>query len=83
MTKAILICCALLALGACRGGGGNAAANAAANLAEEGFDANMAVGGDEIAPIPEAEDDMIANNSSAASSINAAAAPPAPEPRRR
>ena len=78
MNKAILIGCILLALGGCARGGGNAANNAT-NLAEEGFDANLVVGGDEIAPIPEAEDDMIANNSSAANSLNATT----PEPRRR
>ncbi len=55
---------ALALLAACGGGEGNVA-NQANNAAAEGEDLNMAISGDELSPIPEAEDDMIANESAA------------------
>ena len=83
VTRGLLALCAAALLAACsRGGEGNAAANDA-NAAAEGQDLNMAIGGDELSPIPEAEDDMIANNSSGANIAGNAAAPtpqPAPAP---
>jgi len=54
-------------LAGCGGGEANEAANSVNVAAEEGIDPNMMIGGDELSPIPEAEDDMIANNSAAAS----------------
>lgn len=67
-----LIAALLLApLAGCGGGEGNNATNAANLAREEGLgDANMIIGGDEISPIPEAEDDMAANQAGPA---NAAA----------
>lgn len=52
----------LALLAACGAGAGNNSANDANAAAEEGGDLNMAIGGDELSPIPEAEDDMIAND---------------------
>ncbi|HEY0115326.1 MAG TPA: hypothetical protein VGB54_06360 [Allosphingosinicella sp.] len=60
--RALLAAGLLLGLTACsRGGGGNESDNAANIAAQEGLDPNMMIGGDEISPIPEAEDDMAAN----------------------
>lgn len=54
--------CLPLVLAACASGGGNASNNAANVAAQEGLqDINAAIGGDELSPIPEAEDDMAAN----------------------
>ncbi len=52
----------LALLAACGGGAANNSASDANAAAEEGGDLNMAIGGDELSPIPEAEDDMIAND---------------------
>jgi hypothetical protein len=60
--KRLLPALCLLALTAACGGAGNNSANEANAAAEEGGDLNMAIGGDELSPIPEAEDDMIAND---------------------
>jgi hypothetical protein len=54
---------ALALLAACSGGEGNVSANQSNDAAAEGEDLNMAISGDELSPIPEAEDDMVANNS--------------------
>ena len=70
----------LLSLAGCSRSQTNAAANASNDLAAEGGDLNMAIGGDELSPIPEAEDDMIANSSGAGNSAANNAAPPPPAP---
>ncbi len=82
--------CALALLAACSRGDGNAAGNDANMAAAEDGALNMAIGGDELSPIPEAEDDMIANNSAAANGSGEPApagpgipsTPPPPPPRR-
>ena len=56
----------LALLPACGGGVGNNSANDANSAAEEGIDLNLAISGDELSPIPEAEDDMIANQTGGA-----------------
>ena len=62
MKRAILSGVILLAgLSACSRGGGNDS-NSANIIVEEG-DLDSAIGGDELSPNPEAEDDMIANSS--------------------
>lgn len=76
------VLCLLALLPACRGSAGNQSTNDANSAAEEGIDLNLAISGDELSPIPEAEDDMIANNS-AAGNASANAAAPAPAPARR
>ena len=53
---------ALLALAACGEAQTNTSNGAAPNPEETG-DLNSAIGGDEISPIPEAEDDVAANMS--------------------
>jgi len=64
-----------LALAACSADGGQN--NAAAPPPEEAGDVNTAIGGDELSPIPEAEDDIAANMSGTG---NLAAPPPVPAP---
>ena len=75
---------ALALLAACSRGAGNEASNDANSAAAEGEDLHMAIGGDELSPIPEAEDDMIANDSTGANlsrnTANAAAPPQGPVP---
>ena len=61
-----------LALAACASDEGNVTNNAALNTAVTG-DLNSAISGDELSPIPEAEDDAAANLSDS----NLAAPPPA------
>ncbi len=68
---------ALLA-GCSQGGGNNVAANDANAAAAEGEDLNMAISGDELSPIPEAEDDMIANGSGVGNAVGNQAAPQPP-----
>jgi hypothetical protein len=85
LSLAALPLAGLALLAACSGGGeGNQAGNDANEAAAEGEDLNMAISGDELSPIPEAEDDMIANNSSGANiagnAANAAAPTPQPAP---
>jgi hypothetical protein len=77
-----LVAAVTLVLAACGGSDGNQSNNAAVNVAaEEGIeDVNAAVGGDELAPIPEADDDMAANQAGGRGDLNAAAPPP-PAPR--
>ncbi len=83
MRRGALVLAALALLGGCSRGDTNAAANNAEAAAPEDGDLNMAISGDELSPIPEAEDDMIANNSAggsvappnAANAANAAAPP--------
>jgi hypothetical protein len=58
--------CLLALLAACGGGAGDQSANDANSAAEEGIDLNLAISGDELSPIPEAEDDMIANQAGSA-----------------
>jgi len=58
-------------LTACSGGEANESLNAANVIAEEG-DLNLAISGDELSPIPEAEDDAAANLANQADSANAA-----------
>jgi len=65
---------AVLALAAC-GEAQTNISNAAAPEAETG-DLNSAIGGDEISPIPEAEDDLAANMSGTGN----VTAPPPPAP---
>jgi hypothetical protein len=69
---------ALALLAACSGGEGNVAANAANTSAAEGEDLNMAISGDELSPIPEAEDDMIANGSGVGNAVGNEAPPQPP-----
>jgi hypothetical protein len=76
------------ALAGCGGGGGNDSNNQINTIEAEGVpDINSAVSGDELAPIPEASDDMVINNAVVPSPANAAApapanaAAPAPAPR--
>ena len=76
---------ALALLAACSGGEGNVSANQSNDAAAEGEDLNMAISGDELSPIPEAEDDMIANGSGVGNAVGNQAAPqppvePAPPP---
>ncbi|WP_166041051.1 hypothetical protein [Sphingosinicella sp. YJ22] len=61
-----------LALAACGDAETNISNNATSNVAVTG-DLNSAIGGDELSPIPEAEDDAAAN----LSDTNLAAPPPA------
>jgi hypothetical protein len=75
--KRLFALCLLALPAACGGGAANNSANEANVAAQEGTDLNIAIGGDELSPIPEAEDDMIANNSAAG---NAAANRAAPAP---
>ncbi len=65
MKKLILISCLALAAAGCVREGGNNNQEADNLAAEGGADLNAAIGGDELSPIPEAEDDMIANDSGA------------------
>ncbi len=60
-------------LAACSGGEANNSVNGANELVEEG-DLNMAIGGDELSPIPEAEDDLAANMANQSAPGNGAAA---------
>jgi hypothetical protein len=78
----------LALLAACGGGAANNSANEANTAAAEGTDLDLAIGGDELSPIPEAEDDMIANQTgganiagNAAGNGTAPAPAPAPAPR--
>jgi hypothetical protein len=71
---------ALALLAACGSGEGNVAANQTNDAAAEGEDLNMAIGGDELSPIPEAEDDMVANSSGDGNAAANTAAPPPPAP---
>ncbi len=75
--RLMLALSSLALLAGCGGGGGNESARQANAAVPEGDDLNMAISGDELSPIPEAEDDMIANQSGAA---NAAAPAPQPAP---
>jgi hypothetical protein len=72
------------ALAGCGGGADNQANNSADVDAEEGIDPNMMIGGDEISPIPEAEDDMAANQAAGGGNVTGngaqTAPPPAPGP---
>lgn len=85
MKKASLLTVGLLAgLAACsRGGSGNDVGNDANVAAQEGVDLNSAISGDELSPIPEAEDDMIANGNRGAhlagNDLAGNAAAPAPQ----
>ena len=72
----------LLALSACGDGQANISNTAAPSLEETG-DLNAAIGGDEISPIPEAEDDVAANMSGTgnlSAGGNLVAPPPLPLP---
>jgi hypothetical protein len=76
---------ALALLAACSESEGNVSANQTNEAAAEGEDLNMAISGDELSPIPEAEDDMIANGSGVGNAVGNQAAPqppvePAPSP---
>lgn|GEM_PF-5239717 len=82
MRRLLAAAAALLALAACGRGQGNASANEANAVADEAGDLNQAISGDELSPIPEAEDDMIANSSGANLTANAAAPAPQPPPPR-
>lgn len=77
MKRAIHIGTAGLALGlaACSGGGGAEQNNLAVPPPEETGDLNMAIGGDEISPIPEGED-LVGSNATG----NLAAPPPPAAP---
>ena len=66
---------AALALAACGEDQGNTSNTAAINPAETG-DLNSAISGDELSPIPEAEDDLAANMSENGN----LSAPPPPTP---
>ena len=92
MTRVPLGLALFALLAACSGGEGANSANASNEAAAEGGDLNMAISGDELSPIPEAEDDMIANDSAGANMAGNAAAParqappvpiPAPPPQPR
>jgi hypothetical protein len=76
MTRAAPALFVLLAVTACGDRGGNAS-NGALPPPEETGDLNSAIGGDELSPIPEVEDDVAANLSNGA---NIAAPPPASRP---
>jgi hypothetical protein len=69
----------LLALAGCGRAGNNVSVNETNTAAEEAGDLNLAIGGDELSPIPEAEDDMIANDTGGAN-LAGNAAQPAPQP---
>jgi hypothetical protein len=56
----------LALLAACGGGAADNSANEANAAAAEGTDLDLAISGDELSPIPEAEDDMIANQTGGA-----------------
>ena len=71
-TRILAAALGALALAACDDSETNISNNAAGNAAVTG-DLNSAIGGDELSPIPEAEDDSAANLSDAN-----LAAPPAP-----
>lgn len=73
----------LLALTGCARDGGNESDNAVNVAAEEGIeDLNSAVGGDELTPDPEADDDMARNGARDRGAGNAAAPAPATPPAR-
>jgi len=66
MKKLLLASLLAFAAAACARDGGNQSQDADNLAAEGGAELNAAIGGDELSPIPEAEDDMIANDSRAA-----------------
>jgi hypothetical protein len=78
MTKLIFASLLALAATACAREGSNESQEANNLVAEGGADLNAAIGGDELSPIPEAEDDMIANDSRAAANQAPAGNQPAP-----
>ncbi len=75
MKRLLWLLLPLTALAACGRGQDDASANEANAVAAEGGDLNIAISGDELSPIPEAEDDMIANNSAAANVAGNGAGP--------
>ena len=81
MKKLILISCLVLAATGCARESGNANQEAANLAAEGGADLNQAIGGDELEPIAEAEDDMIADDSGAATDQAPAVNQPQTTPR--
>ena len=74
-TRILAAALGALALAACGDAPTNVSSNAASNAAVTG-DLNSAISGDELSPIPEAEDDLAANMSENGN----LSAPPPPTP---